>query len=66
LWNQKLVTVPLLDWQERLAMGAGEIVEFEISCRSEKSFQDVRRADVQITEGPLVLDEVFNGGSEFH
>src|SRR5579872_856322 len=54
------------DWQECLAMGARQSVQVEISCLSKKSLQDVGRTNVQITESPLVLDEILNGGSEFH
>jgi hypothetical protein len=53
---------PTFDWQERLTMGARESVQFEISRPSQKGLQDVGRTDVQITKGPLVLDEIFNGG----
>ena len=47
-------------------MAARESVQFEISCLSEKSLQDVSWPDVQITQSPFVLDELFDGGSEFH
>ena len=52
--------------QECLAMAARESVQFEISCLSEKSLQDVSWPDVQITQSSFVLDELFDGGSEFH
>jgi len=55
-----------LDRQECLAMVARESVQIEISCLSEKSLQDVSWPDLQIAQSPFVLDEVFDGGSEFH
>lgn len=41
------------DWQECLAISARESVQFEISCLSEKSLQDVSWADIQITKSRL-------------
>jgi hypothetical protein len=55
-----------LDWQERLAVSARESIQFEIPCLSKERLQNAGRSDVQITKGPLVLDEILNGGSEFH
>ena len=47
-------------------MAARESVQLEISCLSEKCLQDISWPDVQITQGPFVLDELFDGGSFHH
>ncbi len=46
-------------------MSARESVHFEVSRLPEKCLQDIGWPDVQVTQSPFVLDELFDGGSEF-
>jgi hypothetical protein len=66
LLEPKVRNSTTFDRQECLAMSTRESVHVEVACLSEKSLQDVSWPDVQITQSPFVLDELFDGGSEFH
>ena len=53
-------------WQECFGVSRRQFIEFDIPDFSEKGFQDAGWCGVGTAQRVLVLDELFNGRSEFH
>src|SRR5579872_1583782 len=66
LLEPKVRNLTTFDRHECLAMSARESVHFEVSRLPEKCLQNISWPDVQIAQSSFVLDELFDGGSEFH